>query len=260
MDIFAMAQNQIGIFLLIFARITGIFTTAPIFGSRNIPLQLKAALSLLCAIIIMPMVINVPLVLGSSLLSYLLVVISEFLLGLLLGFAASLVFTSVQMAGYLLDTQVGFGIVNILDPQTEQQIPLIGNFKYILALLVFLSTNGHHVFLSALFDSFKSIPVSFTVFSPLPLTEIFVNFISNAFILAFKITIPVLIALFLTDIALGILARTMPQMNIFVVGIPIKIVVGVFVLSTALPFFIIFLEVSFNAMYRDLYHIISLMR
>jgi len=255
-----MAQNQIGIFLLIFARITGIFTSAPIFGSHNIPVQLKAALSLLCTALVIPLLIDSQLTPVSSMLVYLLIVISEFVLGLLLGFAASLIFTAVQMAGHLLDMQIGFGIVNIFDPQSGQQVPLIGNFKYILALLVYLSANGHHVFLSALFDSFKTIPVTTVVFHAIPLTELFVNIISGAFVLAFKITVPVLIALFLTDIALGILARTMPQMNIFVVGIPIKIVVGVFVLSTALPFFIIFLEVSFNAMYRDLYHLLAILR
>lgn len=255
-----MAQNQIVIFLLIFARITGIFTSAPIFGSHNIPVQLKAALSLLCTALVMPLLTNSQAAIGSSMLVYLLIVMSEFILGLLLGFAASLVFTAVQMAGHLLDMQIGFGIVNIFDPQSGQQVPLMGNFKYILALLVYLSMNGHHVFLSALFDSFKSIPISGVVFQVIPLTELFVNIISDAFILAFKITVPVLVALFLTDIALGILARTMPQMNIFVVGIPIKIAVGVFVLSTALPFFIIFLEVSFNAMFRNLYYFLSLLR
>ena len=255
-----MAQNQIGIFMLVFARITGIFTSAPIFGSHNIPVQLKAALSLLCTALVIPLLIDSQITVGSSMLVYLLIVISEFFLGLLLGFAASLVFTAVQMAGHLLDMQIGFGIVNIFDPQSGQQVPLLGNFKYILALLVYLSTNGHHFFLSALFDSFKSTPITTVVFHAIPLAELFVDLISGAFIFAFKITVPVLIALFLTDIALGILARTMPQMNIFVVGIPIKIAVGVFVLSTALPFFIIFLEVSFNAMYRDLYHLLDLLR
>jgi len=260
LDIFALAQNQMGYFLLIFARITGIFTSAPIFSSRNLPVQLKAALSLLCSVLIMPLFVDNHILAISSLLFFIIIVISEFLLGLLLGFAASLLFTAVEMAGNILDTQIGFGIVNIFDPQTAQQVPLIGNFKYILALLVYLSTNGHHIFLSAIFDSFKAVPVTSVVLQVLPITELFVTMISDAFIFAFKITIPILIALFLTDIALGILARTMPQMNIFVVGIPIKIIVGVFVLSTALPFFIIFLEVSFNAMYRDLYHLINILR
>jgi len=257
LDILSLAQNQATYFLLIFARISGIFTSAPVLGSHNIPVQLKAGLSLLCAALVLPMfganIATIP----STLFLYILLIISEFLLGLLLGFAASLVFTSVQMAGHLLDMQIGFGIVNIFDPQSGQQVPLLGNFKYILALTIFLTTNGHHVFLSALFDSFKIVPVSEVVFHEAALTQLFVDMISGAFAFAFKISVPVLIALVLTDIALGILARTMPQMNIFVVGLPVKITVGIFVLSIALPFYIIFLEVSFDAMYRDLYRLLG---
>lgn len=251
-------QNQIGFFLLIFARITGIFSTAPIFGSRNVPVVVKAGLSLVLSYILFPLVFTDKTVIPESVLGYFLVVIGEFLIGLIIGFSASLVFSAIQMAGQLLDMQIGFGIVNILDPQSGQQLPLVGNFKYILALLVFLATNSHHMLLAALFSSFKLVPVTGVTFQS-NLTELIVNMVGGTFTIAMKISFPVLLSLLLTDVALGILARTMPQMNIFVVGIPGKIIIGLFVLSLALPFYIIFLEVVFSGMYKDIYHLISRM-
>lgn len=255
MNIFELMQNQLGFFLLMFARISGIFTSAPVFGSHNIPVQAKAGLSILMTYMMLPLFMNnsqIP----DAFLPYIVMVIGEFLLGLIIGFASSLVFSGVQMAGHLLDMQIGFGIVNVIDPQFGQQVPLLGNFKYILALLIFLVTNGHHVLLSAIFASFKLVPVTGVVFNT-TIYAMIVNMVVGIFIIAFKISLPVLIALFLTDIALGILARTMPQMNIFVVGIPGKIIVGIFVLSLAIPFYIAFLEVVFNAMYSDIYHLLE---
>ncbi|MPN24004.1 hypothetical protein SDC9_171397 [bioreactor metagenome] len=162
------------------------------------------------------------------------------------------------MAGQLLDMQIGFGIVNVLDPQSGQQLPLVGNFKYILALLVFMATNSHHMLLAALFSSFKLIPVSGFIYH-VELTEIMIDIVGGMFVIAMKICFPVLLSLLLTDVALGILARTMPQMNIFVVGVPGKIIVGLFVLSMALPFYIMFLEVAFSGMYKDIYSLLSRM-
>jgi flagellar biosynthetic protein FliR len=185
-----------------------------------------------------------------------LVVSGEFLLGLIFGFVSQLILYAVQMAGHLLDMQIGFGIVNVFDPQFGQQIPLIGNFKYIMALLLFLVTNGHHMLITALFASFKLIPVTGVVFHA-SLAEFIVDLVSGIFTIAFKISLPVLVAILLTDVALGILARTMPQMNIFIVGVPGKILVGIFTLSLAFPFYIAFLEVGFNGMYQSIYHLLA---
>ena len=256
MDLFAILQDRLGLFLLIFARISGIFSAAPIFGARNVPLTVKAGLALIISYILLPLLIRPEFNAPEAFLLYVGLVTGEFLLGLILGFACSFIFYGIQMAGSLLDTQIGFGMVNVLDPQFGQQVPLIGNFKYILALLVFLATNGHHLFLAALFQSFRLIPVSFGVFRP-EMADIAVDMVAGACIIALKISLPVLVSLLLTDIALGILARTMPQMNIFVVGVPGKIIVGIFVLSLALPFYIGFLEVVFNGTFRDIYRLLA---
>jgi flagellar biosynthetic protein FliR len=256
-DFFALLQNQVGFFLLIFVRITGIFILAPVFGSKNVNKYIKAGLALIITYILFPLAFNNTVIIPEHFLPYLFIVLGELIVGLIIGFVSSLVFSAIQMSGQLLDMQIGFGVINIIDPQSGGQVPLIGNFKYILALLIFLATNGHHVLLSALFASFKLIPVTGVVVHT-TLTEFIVKIVSGTFVIALKISMPILITLIITDIALGILARTMPQMNIFVVGVPGKILIGLFVLSLALPFYIIFLEMAFNGMYKDIFQLLSL--
>lgn len=256
MDFFSIIQGQLGFFLLIFVRISGIFMLAPIFGSRNITGRIKAGLALIITYIIFPLIFNVNTVIPDYFLSYFFLVMGELLIGLILGFVSSLIFSAIQMAGQLLDMQIGFGIINMLDPLSGQQLPLIGNFKYILALILFLSMNGHHVLLAALFSSFKLIPVTGMVVN-VAIADFMIGMVGNMFVLALKVSMPIIVSLLLTDMALGILARTMPQMNIFVVGVPGKIIIGIFVLSMALPFYIFFLELAFDGMYKNVFRILS---
>lgn len=259
MDLFTAIQTSFGFFLLVFVRVSGIFIMAPIFGSKNIPVHVKAGVAFTLSMILFPLIFQSDIHLPEKLFPYVSLLISELFVGWVIGFVCSLVFSAVQMAGQVLDTQVGFGMVNIMDPQSGQQVPLIGNFKYILALLVFLISNGHHLLLAALFNSFQMIPVTGVVFHG-ALTGLIVDMVWGIFSIALKISFPVLISLLLTDIALGILARTMPQMNIFVVGMPVKIIVGIFILSLTVPFYILFLEVAFNGMFNDIYRILANLR
>ena len=242
---------------MIFARMSGIFSTAPMFGARNVPVMVKAGLSLLLSYILLPLLFDPNLILPDAILSYVALIIGEFLIGLIMGFACSFIFHGIQMTGALLDMQIGFGMVHIFDPQIGQQVPLIGNFKYILAMLVYLASNSHHLFLSAMFYSFKIIPVTKGLFQPNMLANIMVDMLAVIFVIAVKIGLPIVVAVFLTEVALGILARTMPQMNIFVVGVPGKIIVGIFVLSLALPSYIVFLEVIFSEIFHHMYRLLE---
>lgn len=253
-----MLLGQTALFILVFARISGIFMALPFLGSRNIPGYAKAGLALLLSYIILPMVLATKVVLPADFLPYMALVVSEVLLGLIFGFVASLIMQAIQMAGHVLDLQIGFGIVNVFDPQFGQQVPLLGNFKYILGLMLLLATNGHHVMITALVASFKLVPVTGVVLPP-SLAAFILDLVSGAFVIGFKMTVPVLLALLLTDVALGILARTMPQMNVFVVGVPGKIIIGIFTLGMAIPFYVAFVEVGFNGMYHDLYRLLSLL-
>ena len=150
-----------------------------------------------------------------------------------------------------MDMQVGFAIVNVVDPTSGQQIPLIGSFLYNLAVIILLVTNGHHMILAGLIESFRAVPLA-GIEANISLALIIANFTGTIFLAGMKIAMPITFAILLTNVGLGILSRTMPQMNIFVVGIPMQIMVGLFILSMVMPFYVLFLDVLFNEMYGNI--------
>lgn len=259
MDVLNILQNQWGLYLLVLTRISGIFIISPFLGSTNISMVIRISAAVAISLVLFPIIeVKAGAVIPESLIGYIIVLCSELFIGWIIGFIASLTFSAIRMAGQILDMQVGFAMVNVLDPTTGQQIPLIGSFKYNLAIIIFLVTNSHHLLLTGLFDSFRLIPILSNPFS-ISVTKLVVDMVAGTFTIAIKISLPVLVAIVLTDVALGVLARTMPQMNIFIVGIPAKIFVGLFILAFALPFYILFLDVAFNEMYGNIYVILRAM-
>ena len=249
MDLFTLLQDHAAVFLLMLTRCSGIFLIAPFFGSLNIPVQFRAAAAFLFAVVLFPVVDALGIVAApSTMLAYGVAVLSELFIGWLIGFVAYVCFSAIHMAGKVMDMQVGFAVVNVMDPTSGQQIPLIGSFLYNLGIIVFLVTNGHHMIITALAESFRVVPL-LTMQPNLSLTMIMVNFTNGIFVTGMKIAMPVTFAILLVNVALGILARTMPQMNIFVVGIPLQLMVGVSILAMLLPFYVMFLGGMFDEMY-----------
>lgn len=249
MDLFTLAQDHAAVFLLMLTRCSGIFIIAPFFGSLNIPMMLRVAAAVTFAVVLFPVVDGLGAVAAPpSVLAFAASVLAELFIGWLIGFVAYVCFSAIQMAGKVMDMQVGFAVVNVLDPTSGQQIPLIGSFLYNLGIIVFLVTNGHHAIIAALVESFRAVPL-LGMQPSLSLPMILVDFTNGIFVTGMKIAMPVTFAILLVNVALGILARTMPQMNIFVVGIPLQLMVGVGVLSMLLPFYVMFLDVLFNEMY-----------
>ena len=179
-------------------------------------------------------------------------------MGLILGFVVLLLFIGIQFAGQLAGLQMGFGIVNVIDPQSSEQVSIIGQFLNILAILLVLTLNGHHLILQGLVHSFEVVPLGGIEFKEVVMQKLVV--LSNeVFIIAIKISIPVLLSLFLISVAMGILARTVPQMNVFIVGFPLKIGVGMAMLALSLPLFQMVLVKMFNTMGPNLSTLLSRM-
>jgi len=252
LDLFDLLQNHAAVFLLLLTRVSGIFMLAPFFGSLNIPVYIRAGAALAISVVLFPVVDQSALIKAPATVAvYALAVLTELFVGWLIGFVAYISFSAIHMAGKIMDMQVGFSIVNVMDPTSGQQIPLIGSFLYNLGLIIFLVTNGHHMIIAALFESFRVVPLLGMTANP-DLTMLIANFTAGIFSTGMKIAMPVTFAILLTNVALGVLARTMPQLNIFVVGVPMQIIVGLFVLSILVPFYIIFLDVLFNEMYGNI--------
>jgi flagellar biosynthesis protein FliR len=243
-------------FLLIMFRIAGIFLDAPLLSNRNVPLVLKAGFVLFLSFIVLPFIPHENFNLITSDLALVFAIAKEVLVGMVFGFCARLIFLGVQMAGQFIDYQMGFGFVNIVDPESQLQVPIIGQFLYIIVLFVFLLINGHHWMVDSIVKSFQVIPLAASHFKPMLIGHV-TTLLADTFVMGFKIAAPVAMSLFLVDLAYGVIARALPQANIMVVGFPIKIGLGFIFLLASMPLFFMVMKrymvvslVNLNALFR----------
>ncbi len=245
------------ILLLVFVRMSSIFVITPVFGRREMPPYMKIGLAFFCSYILVPLIGDIQLE-YSSILGFAVIAGKEFLVGIIIGFVSFLVLSALYIAGQIIDMQIGFGMVNVLDPTMNTQVPVTGNFIYIMTILFFMAIDGHHILLSALFKSYSVLPINGFAFTETMVNNINTIF-SDVFMIGFKISIPVLAAILLSEVALGILSRTVPQMNVFVVGMPLKIGLGLFTFYLMMPVFIRIMTFTFDRMYGYIYLIIRSM-
>src|SRR5690625_4200881 len=241
----------IPVFLLIFVRIIAFFVTMPLFSYRTIPNIFKIGLSFFLAIIIFPSVNLEEIVLDS----YVFLLLMEIIIGLI----AYVILSAVQIAGGFVDFQMGFAIANVVDPQTGAQSPILGQYFYIIALLFLLSVNGHYLVIDGIYNSFDFIAVDqFISFSEQSFANFVIKTFNTMFIIACQISIPIVVCLFLVDVALGMIARTVPQLNVFVVGLPIKIFVSFVVILIFLSLYIALVRMLFSTMFEVMSNLMSL--
>jgi flagellar biosynthetic protein FliR len=239
-------------FLVILIRMTSFFVTAPVFGGGGVPNQAKIGLAVLMSVILLiadgPLGLSVP----DTIPVALVLVGGEVALGLVLGYSVSLVFAGVQLGGMLMGYQMGFAVANVLDPVSNDQVSIIGQFLFLFALLYFLTMDAHHVLIKGLSDSFILAPAGTFSVSQVSLYWL-VEIFARMFWLGLKIAMPVVGAIFLVDVALGIVAKTVPQMNVFIVGLPLKSLLGMFILALAFPFFALVMRFDFQKMSEGFY-------
>lgn len=228
-------QWNVSLFLLLLSRWTGMIMLAPVFGARGVPGMVKLGLAFSLSIIIYPMIQASGPQIPDTLLLYAALVIKEVLVGLVIGFVIYALTAVLQGAGQLIDMQMGFTMGNMIDPVYGMQSPMMGNFQLVLATMLLLATNAHHYLIAAMVKSYAYIPVNPTA---LPQgIDFFVNLITSVFSLSIQLSLPVVGALLITDIGVGLLSRAVPQLNIFTVVFPVKIIFGFVVLFLAIPFF-----------------------
>ncbi len=246
--------DQFHIFLLILLRVSTLLIVAPIFGHRLFLARAKIGLAVMVSMIVFPLVdrLDVP----EGFFPYAVMMVGEVILGLVLGYVVLLLFIGIQFAGQLAGLQMGFGIVNVIDPQSHDQISIIGQFLNILAILMVLTLDGHHIILNGLLGSFEVVPLGGVVLQA-SITHKLIALSSEVFVIAIKISAPILVALFLISTAMGVLARTVPQMNVFIVGFPVQLAVGLSVLVATLPLFQIIIERAIHLIERDVFAIID---
>lgn len=229
--------EQVQAFILTFLRVSAVIVFLPVVGDRNVPVRVKGGLALLVSALLFPHVAVNAANAGFDIFSLFARMGSEVLIGAAIGFTSQLLFAGIQLAGQLIGFQMGFSIANVIDPASSQQVSITAEFMYLLMLLIFLAYNGHHIFIAALAKSFQVVPVLGFVFSsqvPAGMTDM----MRGVFEVAVKIGAPLMALMFFISIGMGLIARTVPQINIFIVGFPLQIAIGLIGFGLAMPFFL----------------------
>lgn len=245
-------------FLLVFVRLSSFFVTVPIFSSRNIPQSSKVGLAFFLSIITFSSVGIKPIAFDST---YFLLILKEVFIGLSLGLIGMIILYAIQVAGGFIDMQMGLAIASVIDPQTGVHSPIMGQFKYVLAILFLLSINAHHLLIQGIIESYKVVPIeklSIHISSG-NVTEIISQAFYHMFMASFMIAAPIVVSLFLVDIALGVVARTVPQLNIFVVGLPIKLMAGFIMILVVLPGYFLSVKNLFQSLIRSMESLLKVM-
>ena len=235
MTLFSLTPNTVVSLMLILIRISAILFTAPMFSSPRVPPTLRMGISLLLTFLLLPVIAPHAPGADASVWVLALLVIKEGLTGLIIGFTANLVFSVVQMAGEMQDTQAGFSLANTMDPTLSPHSAILGQFQIVLMWLIFFAVNGHQVLIQGIADSFGAIPLGEASFSGI-LTLQMTGMVTTLLLLALRIAAPVIGAVLLADLAVGMIQRTAPQLNILAIGFQVKIAVALLALTFALPF------------------------
>lgn len=245
-------------FILCLLRIAAVVGSMPVLSGAQAPRKVKAGLSLFLAILLFPQVqVNISLEEASAL-HLVMIGVSEIMLGLLLGFVGQLLFIAAQFGGTVIGYQMGFAAANILDPQSNQQTQLLSQFQSVVAMLVFLAVDGHHIFFRAMARSFDILPPG-TVRQAEQAVPYILELVSQMFVLGLQLSAPILVVLLLSDFILGIMSRVFPQLNAFMLKFPINIGVAFILIGLMADLVISLLEEEFQGVGRNLLTILNIM-
>lgn len=224
------------VYLLLHLRFMGLMFSAPVFTATMTPTPFRYLFAVLLATASIGAVgtEEIPLFFFDSVFSIALLGIRELLIGITLGFLASLPLVAVRLAGEQIGTVIGFSMAQVMDPATQSQDSIIGQMNFLLSLWFYFRWNGHLLMVQAMIESLKLAPLGQMSFFPERIVGVGA-WLQGLFILGIRMVLPFYCAIILADIGLGFLARTVPQMNIFVLGLPIKVALGFLVLAVVLP-------------------------
>lgn len=217
-----------------FVRLLALFSSAPVLYHNSMPARVKVALAATCSLLVAPTLANTPL---SPLISEdgLMLLIQQIVVGVAIGIGMQFIFAAVELAGDLIGLQMGLSFATFIDPQNSTQTPLVGSFLGLIASLVLLALNGHLLMIAALVDSFRAIPISANPGMGLDLGRL-VGLGGEIFRIGLHLSLPVIATMLVLTLAMGVLSRTAPQLNVFAVGFPITLLAGLLLLGLAMPY------------------------
>lgn len=245
MDIQLIPIEQFQNFLICTARIAGFIGAMPVFTGPQAPAQVKAGLVFATSLVFFPLLTDVIPEISFQPSTFIIFLISEVLIGVIIGLIARLIFTAVEFGGTIIGFQMGFAAANIFDPQNQRQISLISQFQNVFAIFIFLAIGGHHVFLKTAIRSYDVLPPGSITFSGEAIPYL-MDLASSMFSLGVQFSAPVLAVLLLSGLILGILSRTFPQGNVFLLSFPLNIGISFTVIGLTLNMVFIVLSREFD--------------
>jgi len=228
-----MTSQEFAVFFLVLTRVAGLMGGFPIFSAKGIPNLMKVGLAMILSILLFPMA-KAGCFVEITLTGFAIQAIFEGLFGLALGFSVNIIFITMQMGGQLVDFQIGFSMASAYDPLTQNKVSLYGRLYYWTGLALFFALDAHHYLVYILAKTFEILPLGRLVTEHLKSSDVIFLF-SSSFKTAFQLAVPLLLILFMTDVIMGMLARTVPQLNVFILGLPLKVLVGVTVSIFLMP-------------------------
>lgn len=238
------------LFFLVAMRFSGLIVSAPVVGSANFPVMGKIGLIGLSAMLVTPTLPALDFAIPDAPVAYALMAAGEVLIGLAMGLVMQLLFAAIQLAGQVMDMQSGFGMMNVFNPALETQFPIFGFFYFIIAVLYMLVLNLHHLIILALARSFEHVPLS-GLHPDADLLWVMATWGSAMFYDAAMIAAPIAAAMLLAYATMGLVGRVVPQIHLFVVGFPLTIATGLFVVALTIDVYLAFLEGRFHTMFRN---------
>ena len=254
-NLLAWSIQQFQIFLLILMRVAFILFMMPLLGTRSVPGLVKIGLSLIVSLLLLPVVrMHVPFF-PTEPIHFVFFLMLEALTGFLLALSVRIVFGGIQLAGEFVSFKTGLGMAQTVDPQSGAQSTVITELYYFFALLVFMSIDGHHWFFKALVQSFRVLPPGGLVLHE-ALHRYFLDLSGRMFVVALKISAPILAILILAQVAMGIVARMVPQINILITSFPLTISLGFIFIGLSLDLLVPYLRSLFEESGRSMVTVI----
>jgi len=221
------------LFTLVLSRVSGLLMTAPIYGTAEIPMQVRALFTLAIAVLVFPSQWQVPVPDPGNLAQYLVFVGSELVIGAALGLGVTILFSGIDLAGKLIDQVSGLLIAEVFDPTQDNNTSIISRLLFLITLSIFVAIGGHRIVMAGLLDTFRTIPPGSAIF-PASLGDTLVTLIGQSFILGIRAAAPVVASMLLANLVLGLIARALPQLNILVIGFGVNTLLALGVLGISL--------------------------
>lgn len=238
-------EPRLIVFLLVLSRVSGLVLTAPVFGVREAPMRVRALLAIVLSFLMMPMSWDASVLKPHSIVDGLTLIGGELVIGATLGLGVMMIFGGIQVAGQLIGQMSGMSLGEVFNPGFNEEIHSISQLLYYVTLAAFVLVGGHRELLGALLDTFRALPLGQGA-APAASLEVLTTLIGESFVLGVRAAAPSLTALLLATVVLGLIARTLPQLNALALGVPLNTLIAIGSLAISLGAMVAVFEDSLN--------------